>query len=1001
MRKIKLFLTALAVMVTSVAFAQSLTVTGNVTDASTGDPVPFASIHEKGTMNGLSTDVDGFYSITVSKNAVLVFSSVGYESVEIPVSGKAQINCELPVDSETLDNAVVIGYGSAKKVGTVIGSVTTVKSDAIKNAPSSSALDQLQGQVAGLAVMTTGGIAGENNVSMSLHGQGSLGSSTTPLYIVDGIQVSSAAIQSMNPNDILSISVLKDASATSIYGSRAANGVVVITTRAGSYDADATVIVRSQGGISTLADRTFYDNMMSGDELKEFWVKAGIMTPAQIREMYTDKGYTANTRWYEYMMQFNNPQFQNDVVVEGGGNKVAYMIGASQFSQRGAAPGNTYNRYTVRSNVQGRPKDWLKLGANMSVSYDIYTENPNWGGASGPGDYGSGGRSYSLNPLHPAIDPETGKEYEKTYPNGVTNPDYYNSKRLNQKDRYGLLSSFFVEIEPIRNLKFTSRAGIDGYISLYNGTGLPSWEALDGNGYKKKYTDFDYSATITNTLEYSFNIGHDHQFVVLAGQEGVNNYYDYYEASSEGITDDRLTNLQNGVQKSYSVGESMSQSKFLSFFGRVDYSLMDKYYFDASIRNDACSRFGANNRNATFWAAGAMWRMKRENFLQNAYWLTDINAKLSYGTQGNASIGDYQHLALISSSSDYAENSSMVVGQPANPALTWEKQALFTVGINGRLIDMIDFNIEYYNRKTSAMLMSVPYNYTTGFSSLYANVGGLLNQGVDLTVAVDILRGKDHYLRASTTFNYNAEKVTELFNDLNRWEMVGYGFAYVVDQPVSFYSPIFAGIDPEDGAPMWYLPYENEDGTINPDITCMDPERTTKQYNEAALTQNTGKRMNSPVYGGFSFSGGWRGLSLQADFSYVLGKTLINNDAFFYANPGLFPDDNQHKSAADFWTPDNTDAAFPDWSKYNMELDTHVYENANFLRLKNLQVAYDLPRHLLGNQKVINGLKVSFTGRNIWTVTKYSGIDPEVNSNLSRGIMGNSKQFLFGLELTF
>ena len=1001
MRKFKLFLTALAVMVTSVAFAQSLTVTGNVTDAATGDPVPFASVHEKGTMNGLSTDVDGYYSITVSKNAVLVFSSVGYESVEVAVAGKAQINCELPVDSETLDNAVVIGYGSAKKVGTVIGSVTTVKSDAIKNAPSSSALDQLQGQVAGLAVMTTGGIAGENNVSMSLHGEGSLGSSTTPLYIIDGIQVSSAAIQSMNPNDILSITVLKDASATSIYGSRAANGVVVITTRAGSYDADATVIIRSQGGVSTLADRTFYENMMSGDELKEFWVKAGIMTPAQIRELYTDKGFTANTRWYEYMMQFNNPQFQNDVVVEGGGNKVAYMIGASQFSQRGAAPGNTYNRYTVRSNVQGRPKDWLKVGANMSVSYDIFTDNPNWGGASGPGDYGSGGRSYALNPLHPAIDPETGKEYEKTYPNGVTNPDYYNSKRVNKKDRYGLLSSLFVEIEPIRNLKFTSRAGIDGYISLYNQTGYPSWEALDGNGYKMKSTDFDYSATITNTLEYSFNIGHDHQFVILAGQEGVNNYYDYYEASSEGITDDRLTNLQNGEQASYSVGESMSQSKFLSFFGRIDYALMDKYYFDASIRNDACSRFGANNRNATFWAAGAMWRMKREGFLQNAYWLTDLNAKVSYGTQGNASIGDYKHLALLASSSDYAESSSMVVGQPANPGLTWEKQALFTVGINGRLIDRIDFNIEYYNRKTSSMLMSVPYNYTTGFSSLYANVGGLLNQGIDLTLGVDILRGKDYYFRASTTFNYNAEKVTELFNDLDRWEMVGYGFAYVVDQPVSYYSPIFAGIDPEDGAPTWYLPYQNEDGTYDPDRTCMDPERITKKYDETTLTQNTGKRMNAPIYGGFSFSGGWRGISLQADFSYVLGKTLINNDAYFYANPGLFPDDNQHKSAADFWTPENTDAAFPDWSKYNMEMDTHLYENANFLRLKNLQVAYDLPRRYLGNQNVINGLKISFTGRNLWTVTKYSGIDPEVNANLSRGIMGNSKQFLFGLELTF
>ncbi|MBQ9075959.1 MAG: TonB-dependent receptor plug domain-containing protein, partial [Mogibacterium sp.] len=249
---------------TSVAFAQSLTVKGLVLDQATGEPVPFASVHEKGTMNGINTDVDGNYSITVSKDAVLVFSSIGYTAVEIPVAGSAVVNCELPVDSETLENAVVVGYGSAKKVGTIVGSVTTVNSDAIKTAPSSSALDQLQGQVAGLSVMTTGGVAGENNVSMQLHGQGSLGAASDPLYIIDGVQASSRAIQAMNPNDILSITILKDASATSIYGSRAANGVVFVTTRAGSYDAKALVTIRSQAGISTLADMTLYKNMMSG-----------------------------------------------------------------------------------------------------------------------------------------------------------------------------------------------------------------------------------------------------------------------------------------------------------------------------------------------------------------------------------------------------------------------------------------------------------------------------------------------------------------------------------------------------------------------------------------------------------------------------------------------------------------------------------------------------------------------------------------------------------------
>ncbi len=996
MRKMKLFFTALAVLFSSVVFAQNLTVTGNVVDAATGEPVPFASIHEKGTMNGTNTDIDGKYTITVSPSGIIVFSSIGYTTVEIPVDGRAQISCELSVDTETLDNAVVVGYGSAKRVGTMVGSVTTVKSDAIKNAPSSSALDQLQGQVAGLAVMTTGGVAGENNVSMTLHGTGSLSADASPLYIIDGIQASARAIQAMNPNDILSITILKDASATSIYGSRAANGVVVITTRAGSYDADATVTIRSQAGISTLADKTLYENMMSGDELKEFWVRAGLRTPEQIYDAYTSKGYTANTKWYNYYQQFNNPQTQNDVTVEGGGQKVAYMIGASQFHQRGTSIGNVYDKYSVRTNVQGRPKDWLKVAGNISVSYDKRSTNPNWGGASGGSAYGAGGLSYLNNPLYPAIDPETGEEYPQYYPDGMMNPKWYIQNLYNAAHRYGLLSSFNAEIEPVRNFKIASRVGLDGYMSLGYGDRVPSWDAAAGNGSRSRSNAFSYTATVTNTLEYSFDIADDHQFTVLAGQEGVLEHIDQFSAYTEGLTDDRLTNLQNGLQETYDISESFAETKFLSFFGRVDYALMNRYYFDASIRNDACSRFGPNNRNATFWAVGGMWKMKHENFMQNAYWLNDLNFKVSYGTQGNASIGDYQYYSLIGESSKYATGNSLVLGQPSNYDLTWEQQALLTVGFNGRIFDRVDFNLEFYNRTTSAMLMQVPYNYTAGFSSVYKNVGGLSNMGVDLTLGVDILRGKDYFFRFNTTFNYNSERVTELFNGLDRWEMVGYGYAYVVGEPVMFYAPIYAGVNPETGAPQWYKPGENVD------VTTMDPNNITEVFDEAGLTQNTGKKLHAPINGGFSFAGAWRGLSLQADFSYILGKTLINNDQYFYANPVQNLDQTQHKMVNDFWTPTNTDARFPDWSQgYTMQFDTNLYENANFLRLKNLQVAYDLPRRLLGKQQVLNGLKFSFTGRNLLTATKYSGIDPEVVGNLTYGRVGNSKQFLFGVELTF
>jgi len=736
-----------------------------------------------------------------------------------------------------------------------------------------------------------------------------------------------------------------------------------------------------------------YNNMMSGPELKDFWVKAGLKTPAQIEANYTSKGFDADTKWYKYFQQFNNPQFQNDVTVEGGGEKVAYMIGASQFHQRGTAFGNFYDRYTVRSNVQGRPNNWLKVGANLSFSMEQTRGAGFWGGSSGVSNNPYGGLSYKKNPLIPALD-EEGNVPEVLWPDGDFNTKYLIDNQPQQTDSYNLLGSFNVEIEPFKNFKIASRAGVDGYISNYAYALYPSAEFAGGSGSRTRRATLSYAATITNTIEYSFSINEAHNFSFLAGHEGVANNYDMFSADSDGLTDDRLLNLQNGKQENFAVTESTSQSRFLSYFGRIDYSVLDKYFFDASVRNDASSRFGKNNRNATFWAVGAMWKIKNESFLRHSSWVTDLNFKASYGTQGNASIGDYQHLGLISSSTKYMDASSKALGQPSNPGLTWEQQALLTVGVNGRLFDRFDFNIEFYDRTTSNMLMSVPYNYTTGFSELTANVGSLSNRGIDVRLGVDILRGRDYYLNASTTFNYNAEKVTGLFNGLDRWEMTDYGLAYVVGKPVMFYAPIYAGIDPADGAPMWYVPGEN------PDETTMN--ETTKIFDEASLTQNTGKRYNPPVYGGFTILGGWRGISIQADFSYVLGKTLINNDMYFYANPNSFSEDNQHKSVADFWTPENTDAKYPDWSKgYTMQFDTHMYENADFLRLKNILVSYSLPKKLLSRQNVLKGFKITFTGRNLFTATKFSGIDPEVDSNLTLGRLGNSKQYLFGVEFTF
>ena len=299
MKKIHFFFSVMVLLALSVsAFAQNVTVKGTVKD-SNGDAIPGATVLLQGsTTVGTATLTDGSYALSVPSNGTLVFTSVGYKDVAVAVNGKNTINVVLEDDVEVLEQAIAVGYGSAKKISTIVGSVSTVNSETVKNAPSSSALDQLQGQVAGLSVLSYSGIAGDNAVSMTLHGVGSLEAGTAPLYVIDGIPSSSTAVMNMNPNDIESVSVLKDASATSIYGARAANGVVYISTKTGSYSSNATVTYRGQYGVSTLADTSLYESMMSSDELMDFWVRAGIHDQAYMDNTYLRKGYNYNTPWY-------------------------------------------------------------------------------------------------------------------------------------------------------------------------------------------------------------------------------------------------------------------------------------------------------------------------------------------------------------------------------------------------------------------------------------------------------------------------------------------------------------------------------------------------------------------------------------------------------------------------------------------------------------------------------------------------------------------------------
>ena len=973
-------------------------VSGTVTSGDDGEPVIGAAVKVEGTNTGTVTDVNGHFQLNAPAGAKLVVTYLGMKSQTVKAGGNMKV--VLQNDSKTLDELVVVGYGSARKLGTITGTVGNVKAEKVNNAPSSSVLDNLQGQVAGLNVLTSSGEAGDNAVSINIHGIGSLGASSTPLYVIDGIPSTSTAVMAMNPNDIKSVTVLKDASSTSIYGSQAANGVIYVTTKGGDFNSKASITYRTQYGWNTLANKSIYEDMMNSTDLYNFWLNSGLSTAKSLQTKYA--GYLDenglpkySTKWYNIFQNFNTPQTQNDVTFQGGSDRMAYLVSGSQFHQKGTEVGNYYDKFNLRTKIDTKPFKWLSFGINSNVSYSKQTSNPNWGNSSGTSNYISGGLSYMLNPIYTDFDPETGETYEQRYPFGLYNPNYVAENTPDIYSRYGLNGNAYIDINPIRNLHIKSVVGTDLYFYRENYLRYPSYASSNGSGSRAKATTYAYSHINTNTIEYSFDVAQDHHITVLGGEEGRIIDSDYYTASSTGQYDDRLMNLQNGRQSSYSMSESASTSKFLSFFGRVDYNYGDRYFLDASLRNDASSRFGKNHRNATFWSVGGLWKIKNEAFMAPVKWVNSLDFKVNYGTQGNAGIGNYASLALVSPTTFYNEGAALAFSQPENNNLTWEKQKTFTIGVAGRLWDRFNFDVSYYVRKTSDMLMSVPYPYTTGFSSVATNVGGLQNKGIDLTFGVDILKHKDYYLNFNTTFNYNSQKITELFQGRNRYVIANTLVAYVVGSPVEYYLPIYAGVDPADGAPMWYKAGDDVDKTTK--------KETTKVFSEAALTQNSGKKRFAPVNGGFSINGGWKGIYLNADFSYTLGKYMVNNDAFFYDNPNVVGTSyNQRKDVQDFWTAENPNAKYPAWGEgYQLEFDTHLLENASFLRLKNLVIGYNLPKKWLAFQNVLHGVNISFTARNLFTITNYTGIDPEVDSNLTYGVAGNTKQYLFGLSLTF
>ncbi|MDY3090826.1 MAG: SusC/RagA family TonB-linked outer membrane protein [Porphyromonas sp.] len=980
------------------ALAQLITIKGKIVDEN-NEGVPSATIRlKRDAGKGTTSRMDGSFSLQVKKGEIIVISYVGYKTQELVA--KDGLRVRLEPDMAALDDVVVVGY-MPRKVTTTSASVVKVTAETLSAKPVANPLDAIQGKVSGLQVFSSSGEPSAQ-LSIALHGQGSIGAGTAPLFIMDGMPVSGNVVRSMNSNDIENIQFLKDAAATSIYGARAANGVVHITTKRGQSGERARIAVRAQYGVSSLANTDYFDQLMTGPELLRYYRETGLYTGAQLAQLEETIFKGTDFRWYKYIYQ-PAPMYTADASIAGGSGATNYYLSGGIMSQKGLRMGSSYDKAFARLNLNTQLNPYIRATLNTSASYDNSRVSP-----FGNSDASGGGLAALNAPFLSPFDPETGRELDVVPLIDASTPSHVVATKPSKDGMFIFSTTGSLDIRPMRNLILRSQTGVEVNYGTSASRTLPSFRRAYGVGGASRGYGSALNFTTTNTASYQMDFG-GHNLTALLGQEYINFSSDNFSASGSGLLDDRLVLLSN-VTKDQSVGESNQSFAFLSFFSQMAYGYNNRYFVDLVLRNDASSRFGKNRRNGLFWSLGLLWKAKQESWLQGVNWLNELDVKASYGTQGNSSIPPYAINSYAGKVGQREGGLSMGFASLGNPDLGWERQSKFTLGVKASLWNRVSFNIEYYHRLTTDMLFEVPLSLSTGLStgndgyvSRYENVGSYLNHGIDLQVNFTLLKGKDYSLSAYGNINWNRDKVLSLFEGRQEWYEPGAIYGYRVGQPMTFILPLYKGVNPQTGQPEWYKP--------GSDIwtPTRDDSKVTNEW-QRSLEQSTGINARTPVTGGWGIDARWRGLYLMADFAFALGKHIVSMDKQYYENDyhvrnkdGNF---NGSRRLFDYWKQPGDVTEYPslEYVRANRQsnyLDSKMLENASFMRMKNLTIGYHIPQHLLGKQRILTGAKVYFSGRNLLTFTRFRGIDPEVNQSLSFGANPNTKQFSIGAELNF
>ena len=992
--KKRLSLMLLCMVATIAAWAQTV-ITGTVVSAADGEPLIGASVKVKGEKAAAVTDMNGKFKINTEAGKTLVFSYIAMETMERPAKNGMLV--KMQTAEEMMDELVVTGYGSGKKLGSLVGSVVTVDNKKMEKATTANFTDALAGQVSGLSVLTSSGDPSKS-ASIRLRGINSISSSSTPLFILDGAPISSTMFNTLNPSDIQDITVLKDAASTAIYGSRAANGVIVITSKKGKLNEKANLVVKGQYGFSTpVADGL---QMMNSQQYIQFRDMIGQPVSQSIKDLVNNYGISTN--WRDEVLSNNAPTYTVDAALTGGSEHINYYLSFNHHSQEGLIEQSKMHREALRANVEGRLNRWFKAGVQLNLGTNSYQQN---------NEAEATDNLYTSNPMlfsRLALPYDAPKYYsfddngnivwgnraDKLKYSGLTHPSFVNENRSYKKNNLTLMLNAFEQLNPIEGLTIRAQQAMDGYDYTTDNRYIP-YEAFTtpmgssvaaSEGYVSNSFQRYASYTFTHTIEYRKKI-QDHSFSALIGEESIFSRSRSFGVFTEGQTDPRQLRLTDGTSIAIgNVSDSRAEESFNSFFATLSYDFAGKYYLDASYRADGSSKFAPGHRWGHFYSVGGMWDLKKENFLKDVDWLDNLQARATYGLVGNSTgAGSYDYYGLFGTGSMYNGQSSMGISNPSNSTLTWEKVGSFNAGVSFGFLDRVVLNVDAYRRKTTDMLMEIPFSYTTGFGGGMGNIGAMVNKGFDADVNVKILKSNDFDWTFKANVNYNKNEITELFAGRDEYIIANTGLKLEVGKPYGeFYMVEFAGVDPRDGKPMWY----DIDGNL------------TKVYNEERDSKFTGKQRFAPWSGGFGTSFSWKGLSITADFAWQAGKYMTNNDNYFLKNANQGTSSNQAVDMLNIWTKPGDITDIPKYGE-QVQFDTHLLEDASFLRMKNLIVQYSFPEKWMKATKGIQNAKVFFVGRNLFTATKFSGYDPEPDINLVKFNYPNTRQFVFGMELTF